>query len=408
MTASPSPAALDARALRHAVFLLALATFLTGMTLRICDGLIPAIAADFRITPGVAGQVVFSFALAYGLLQLVYGSLGDRFGKARVVTCAVAASAVLALVAALSSGFTQLIASRVAWGMAAAGVVPLAMAWIGDAVPLEDRQPTLARLLVGTGSGMMAGQLAGGAFADIGLGWRGAFVALAIGYGCVAALLVAGRRLLATPQGTSTGLGLPLHRQWAVVLGTPWRRRVVAGVVAEGAFLLGPLAFLPALLHQRHGVTLSAASGLLALYAAGGVLYAMCARWILQRFGQLRMVLGGGALMGAGYLALLLSPVAWTAAPAALALGFGGYLYHNTLQTHATQMVPQARGTAVSTFSAFFFLGQATGVGLAGLVFDRVGYVALLLAPAIALPLTAVLYARVMRQHAATDPGDLR
>ena len=49
-----------------------------------------------------------------------------------------------------------------AGGIAAAGVIPLAMAWIGDTVPYNQRQATLARLLTGTISGMMAGQLAGG------------------------------------------------------------------------------------------------------------------------------------------------------------------------------------------------------------------------------------------------------
>ncbi|HYF18551.1 MAG TPA: MFS transporter [Ramlibacter sp.] len=401
MSAPHPQAPLDARAVRRAVFLLGLATFFTGMALRVCDGLIPTIADDFDVTPGVAGRVVFVFALAYGFLQLVFGPIGDRFGKARVVTFAIAGSALLSFLAALASGFPQLLAARIAWGMAAAGVVPLAMAWIGDAVPLEERQPTLARLLIGTVSGMMAGQLAGGLFADSGLGWRGAFAAMALGYGVVAVLLVTGRRVLAAPHGTPPALAMPMHRQWALVLATPWRRKVIAAVVAEGALLLGPLAFLPAMLHQRFGLALSAASALLALYAAGGVLYAMTARWILLRFGQSRMVLGGGAMMGASYLLLLVSPVAWTAAPAALALGFGAYLYHNTLQTHSTQMVPTARGTAVSTFSAFFFLGQAAGVGLAGLAFDRIGHVAMLLAPAVALPITAVLYARAMRAHAA-------
>ena len=56
-------------------------------------------------------------------------------------------------------------------GAAGAGIVPLSMAWIGDTVPYERRQATLARFLTGTILGMSAGQLAGGLFADT-VGWR--------------------------------------------------------------------------------------------------------------------------------------------------------------------------------------------------------------------------------------------
>ena len=95
-----------------------------------------------------------------------------------------------------------------------------------------------------------------------------------------------------------------------------------------------------AYLHQRFGLSLSAASALIALYAAGGLVYAVLARRIVRRFGERRMVLAGGLLMGAGYLAWWGSPLGWVAGPIALVVGFGAYLFHNTLQTHATQMAP--------------------------------------------------------------------
>lgn len=152
MTSTPAaPAAL--RATHRTVTLLALAAFLGGAALRICDGLLPRLAHDFHLTAGVAGQVVLTFSIAYGVMQLVFGPLGDRFGKALMVCVAVLGCAALALVAAMAPGFATLLAARAGWGMAAAGVIPLAMAWIGDAVPLPERQPTLARLLTGTLSG---------------------------------------------------------------------------------------------------------------------------------------------------------------------------------------------------------------------------------------------------------------
>ena len=76
------------------VFLLSCAAFFSGAALRICDALIPRLARDFDISTGTAGRVVISFSVAYGLMQLVFGPLGDRFGKARLVNIALAAGKV--------------------------------------------------------------------------------------------------------------------------------------------------------------------------------------------------------------------------------------------------------------------------------------------------------------------------
>jgi predicted MFS family arabinose efflux permease len=56
-----------------------------------------------------------------------------------------------------------------------------------------------------------------------------------------------------------------------------------------------------------------------------------------------------------------------------MAAGLGFYMFHNTLQTNATQMAPQARGIAVSLFAACFFLGQTVGVAVASLAAERFG-----------------------------------
>lgn len=99
-------------------------------------------------------------------------------------------------------------------------------------------------------------------------------------------------------------------------------------------------------------------------------------------------------------MAWWLSPVAWTAGAVALAVGFGTYLLHNTLQTHATQMAPTARGTAVSFFALSLFMGQAVGVALAGYAFDHIGPTLLLAAPALGLPLTGGWFARALKRRA--------
>lgn len=380
------------------IALLAVAAFFSGAALRICDGLLPRLARDFGLTPGAAGRVMITFSIAYGAMQLVFGPLGDRFGKARLMLLALVGCCATALASALSPGFDTLLVARVGWGMAAAGVIPLAMAWIGDAVPYEQRQATLARLLLGTLSGMMAGQLAGGLFGDSHLGWRGAFFAMAAGYALIAVLLFL--RLRSAGVGGPASAHARFATQVRTVLASRWSYVVLASALAEGIFLLGPMAYLPSMLHGRFDIAISAASGLVALYAVGGLVYAITAKTIVRRFGERRMVHAGGWIMGLGYLAWWASPVVWTAGPVALLVGFGTYLFHNTLQTNATQMAPTARGTGVALFASCFFVGQAIGVSAAGLAFDHGGAAALLLPPALALPLAGIAFARALARRA--------
>ncbi|MEJ1130864.1 MFS transporter [Variovorax sp. CCNWLW225] len=385
--------------------LLAGAAFFSAAALRICDAMLPRLASDFGVTPGAAGQVIIWFAVAYGLVQLLFGPMGDRYGKARLVRLALAGCAVASLASALAPDFQVLVWTRVAWGIAAAGVIPLAMAWIGDAVPYDQRQATLARLLTGTISGMMAGQLAGGLFSESAAGWRGAFFSLSVGYSAVALLLMMRARQahasIAAPTGAASQV--PMAQQLLAVLRVPWARVVLLAVLTEGFFLLGPLSYLPTYLHIHHNLPLSTASALAALNAVGGLAYAFTASHIVARFGERRMVLAGGWLMGCGFLAWWISVLPWLAGPIALVVGFGTFLYHNTLQTHATQMVPAARGTSVALFASFLFTGQALGVTATGYVVDHFGFTPILLSAAVALPVVGWGFARALRRRSTGD-----
>jgi predicted MFS family arabinose efflux permease len=247
---------------------------------------------------------------------------------------------------------------------------------------------------------MMAGQLSGGLFADSAPGWRGAFGSLAVGYTVVSLLLAASLRGL--HAGAAASKRLAFVSQLRAVVAVPWSRVILLSVAVEGIFLLGPMAYFPAFLHQRHGLSLSAASALVALYAVGGLVYAIAARRIVRDWGERRMVLAGGILMGGAFLALWLSPWSLAAGPIALVLGFGTYLYHNTLQTHATQMAPAVRGTAVASFAFCLFAGQALGVSVAGAVLDRLGFGLLLAVPGFVLPVAGVWLARAL----AARPAD--
>lgn len=384
----------------RAILLLAMAAFTSSSAFRLCDPMLPSLATEFGASTGEAARAVTAFAVGYGILQMFFGPIGDRYGKYRVVCLATFLCALGALGAVLSTSLDMLVASRALSGATGAGVVPLAMAWIGDNVPYARRQATLARFLTGTVLGMAFGQMAGGWFADA-LGWRWAFATLLALYLAVGTLLLMEvRRQAALGQGKGLGAGSAgLLAQGRQVLGVPWARIVLITVFFEGLLVFGALAFVPAYLHERFGISLTHAGAVVALYAAGGFIYTLVAGRVIRLLGERGLAVAGGIGLCLSYLCYLLGPSWHWSVPASLMAGFSYYLLHATLQTNATQMVPAARGTAVAWFASSLFLGQAVGVATAGTVVDVTGVPALFSVSAAALLVLGLSFARALARR---------
>jgi len=354
---------------RQHLKLLGLAGFASMASMRICDPMLVVLGQEFQVTTGDASAVVSVFAVVYGVLQLFYGPMGERFGKLRVVSLAVLACALFSAVTALSTNLPMLVIMRGFMGAAAAGIIPLSMAWVGDQVPYERRQETLAKLMSATVLGMMSGLWFGGFAADT-VGWRGAFVLLAAMFGVAAVLLL--RRLSqqakreAQLQTQTVPVAAPglwaAFRLTGQLLGTPRVRWVLGVTAAEGALVFGALAFMPTHLHQQFGLSVVAAGSVMMVYGVGGLLYSQMARRWLAWLGERGLVRTGAALVAVGLLVLAWGSGVWLGMLACLMTGLGFYMLHNTLQVQATQMAPAARGSAVTLFACSLFFGQSTGV----------------------------------------------
>ncbi|MBI5716600.1 MAG: MFS transporter [Burkholderiales bacterium] len=365
--------------------------------MRACDPMLLTLAAEFTRDLGEVARVVWIFAIAYGLLQLFYGPLGDRIGKLRVVAFACTGCAFAALAATWAPSLDALVVARALMGATAAGIVPMTIAWIGDQVPYEERQETLARLLGATVGGMIVSLWLGAWITEV-FGWRVVFALLALTFAVAAVPLLRGTRVAGPPSAAPMSGDAPTAASAAsaATAGTaataapvppppapqglrdllrlpsqPRVRWVLAMVGLEGALIFGVLAFVPAHLAQRHGLGTAAAGSVLALFGVGGLLYSRIARRLLHALGERGMAVAGSALLGLT-LPVLAWAAHWAAAlPACLLAGAGFYMLHTTLQTQATQMAPAQRGSAVALFACTLFLGQSAGVAVVSLAVDR-------------------------------------
>jgi predicted MFS family arabinose efflux permease len=386
----------------RALVLLAVASFATQAMVRVTDSLLPQIAADFGVTVGAAAIVVTAYAVMHGSVQLIIGPIGDKFGKYRTITVAVGAAAVMVMLCGLAQSLDMLALARLASGAFAGWVIPLGMAYLGDVTPYEKRQQVLGTYLSGQISGQLFGQAMGGILGDL-IGWRGVFFLLAGIFAVSAAALAYELRTNPVTRwgyGADRG-GRSFAADYAVVLKDPWARLICLFAFLESFWMWGPFAFVGADLHSRFGLSFTEIGLTVGMFAIGGLIYSTSVRALVGRLGQTGLATVGGVILALAYLVLAGEPVWWTAPVAVCAVGLGFYMLHNTLQTNATQMTPQARGTAVAIFSSALYLGQTAGVASASTVIDRFGAPPIFFAAAIALIALGIWFAHLLRRRRA-------
>ena len=154
----------------------------------------------------------------------------------------------------------------------------------------------------------------------------------------------------------------------------------------------GPLAFIATEFQSRFAIGPGLAGTLVASNALGGVCYALLARRAVRQLGERGLVTGGGAALAAGYLVLVFASHPALGAIGVALLGAGFYMFHTTVQIHVTQVAPEERGSAVALFATFLFLGQASGVWLAGRIVDAAGARPVFLCAAAGLLLLAAAF----------------
>jgi MFS family permease len=388
-------APLDARSTRRVIGLMTAGAFASSAAMRVCDPMLPRLAEEFSVGLPVVANVGTAFAATYGLLQLLIGPLGDRFGKFRVIRLAIALAALASLACALAPDLGWLIAGRALAGGVGGAIIPVAFAWIGDEIDYDERQHVLARVMSGGLLGVMSGQLVGGVFVDT-VGWRWAFVALAAAFAVVAVRMKVDTRAGATPGAAatpsdagaygesagasatgaaSTALGpVSLLKAYAVIARPTWARVVLASVMLEALLMYGAVSFIPTALHDRFGLPLWQAGMISAVVGIGGYAYTMLARRLIGLLGERRLATLGGAMVALGVLGLAFAPAPWAAGVASLVLGLGFYAFHNTLQVHGTQLSATQRGMGVALFALSLFIGQSLGVTLMSLLVSQTGF----------------------------------
>jgi predicted MFS family arabinose efflux permease len=351
-----APSAVSAQAGVSPLALFMALAFLVTVDTRIMTPLLPTMAASL----GTTVAAMTAYMLPYGLCQLLYGPLADRFGPIRVVRAAALGFGAGTLAMGQVSSVLMLDGLRFVTGVFAAAVIPLTLVYIGDSVPYAERQGTIGRLVAVNSIALSLSAAIGGTVAHF-VSWRALFVGVGAAAAVPALLLFASA---ASPPPAAPGrAGLD---RYARLLRQRAARLLFAVVGLEGLFLWGGFTYLGAVAVERFGLNELQVGLLIAVYGVAVLVGGFSLARVRSLVSERHLAGLGGALNASGYL-LLVPHGSVPVFALGLALIGAGYLgLHTTLQTRATELAPDARGTAVALFALSLFMGGSVGSAVFG------------------------------------------
>jgi MFS family permease len=310
-------------------------TFLAMFDFFVVNVALPTIGLDLHASAATLELVVAGYAVAYAVLLVLGGRLGDSLGRRRLFLAGTAAFTLASLLCGLAPTAGVLVGARILQGAAAAFMVPQVLGTIQAATQGPARARALGLYGATGGLAAVAGQVGGGALvsADLaGTGWRPIFL-LNVPIG-VAGLLVARRQLPETRADRPVGVDL-------------------SGTLLLGATLLALL--LPAV----EGRQLGWPAWLLGLLALAPVVGAGFVAVQVRHERRGRVPLLPPSLVAVG------SMRAGLAAAIPFFTGFGGFMFAYALaESTAGRAGPLATGLGIAPMGAAFLVASLVAVRL--------------------------------------------
>ena len=381
--------------LRALILVLGACGFASTFTMRLVDPLVPTLAEEFGRAVVQVAAMATAFSFSYAIGQPFLGPIADSAGKLRTISACLGLLALMSVVAALMLSFEALTAVRALSGIFAGGVIPIAMAAIGDRAPMSERQVMLGRFTVLMIVGQMAGAACSGLIAE-NWGWRSVFM-VAGAIAAIAGLLV---MIVLKPRPIAERPPLSLKGAlagYATVFSNPRTKIIYALVIVEGSLIFGMPPYVAAILQERSGIGPSLAGLVIAGTGIGGIIYGLTTRILVERLGPAMMTVTGGLLMAVGYALFALPGLPWWTAMIFFMLnGLGFFLMHGTFQAQATELAPTARGSAMALFACSLFCGHAIGPVLMAAALHLLGTSGAILFFACGIGLIGILAPRIL------------
>ncbi|MER6342935.1 MFS transporter [Streptomyces sp. NPDC001595] len=165
---------------RLVLFVLCAAQFMVALDFSVLNVALPVLGADLGMSPSALQWAVTAFALPSGGFLLLFGRVGDLYGRRRLFLAGLALFGAASVLATVAWDPASFLAGRVLQGLGAAAIVPTGMSLLTTTFPegpARDRALGISGTLLSLG--FTVGMVAGGVLTDL-LGWRSTMGLLAL------------------------------------------------------------------------------------------------------------------------------------------------------------------------------------------------------------------------------------
>ncbi|WP_163506469.1 MFS transporter [Fodinicola acaciae] len=337
------------RRLPFGVYLLAFSLFAMGSAEFLLAGVLPAVAADLRITLASAGALFSAFAVAVVIGGPPLAVLTLRWPRRTTLVATQAVFAVSVAVGLLTDSYPILLATRFLCGLAYAGYWAVA-AVTAISLVSSDRTARASGVVV---SGLSLAMIVGGpagAFLSYFTGWRGGFWAVVV-------LTIVGAVLMLVMLPATDTREQPRVRDELRTMRRPQLWLIFAATLLSTAAYMVTFNYLAAFLTAVTGIAAVWVPAILTLFGVG----AFAGLWIGGRISDrrpTRALLGGAAgILGCSVLLAVLAQQAVAVVVLVLLLGVAGFVLNPAIYGRVFTIAAAAPTLAGATTVSAFQLG---------------------------------------------------
>lgn len=357
---------MNSKSLKRMVFILSFMAFWANGDNYAVAPLLIDISKDLNIDIGRAALSVTSYMLTFGFFTIIFGPLGDRYGKTKIINIAAFGTAIFSILGSFAFNLQYLIIVRAINGAFAAGIFPVTMALIGETFDDSNRQNAIGKVMGMMFLGGASATAIGGILAYLG-SWRLVYFI----YG-VAELIIAFIMLKSLEKSTGVIKKLNFRKVYGQAFANTNLIKVVSIIFLIGFSVFGSFTYSGKFIQERTGNNILIVGLILTIFGLatviGGRKAAIIRKKLDNKFLIFAGILGGTSLtiMSFAYSTLLISI-------SLFGFGLAFVFLQSTLVTTAQELMPKLRGTAMSLASFNMFVGGGIGTFINGYILNHYG-----------------------------------
>ena len=377
---------------QRTIWALLLGNFVIGTGILLPAGMLTDLADAFRVTVPGAGMLMVASGVVVALGAPLIAAFTSGIDRRAILSFSLLLYVAGHALAAFSSSFEMLIATRVLIAIGAAIFTPQAAATLSALVPPDRRAGAITLAFVGWSLATVAGMPMGGWLAHA-IGWDAAFMIMAV----ISAIAMIAVWVTVPPRVQIAPLS---GKSWLAVTTNPALMLVLLVTVLNGSGQFTLLTYL----NPSLKTSLAADPTQVALILAWFGVWATVGNVIASRFVAR---IGPGQVVTAALIMICAALAAWGLGSAALPVvlvaaalwGLGTFSSNSVQQARLSGMAPELASASVALNTSAMYVGQGTAAALGGALISNGHLAALPFAGAAIVLVAATLSGYVLARR---------